>query len=80
MEAERRTVVLMVLSDAVKTIEEVHNEGGKILSFKSFCGGLVSSSLPSSTTRKVTKADLESASRHRRTLVTPWDTSSLGKD
>ncbi|KAI2633153.1 saccharopine dehydrogenase [Hypomontagnella submonticulosa] len=25
---------------AVKTIEEVHNEGGKILSFKSFCGGL----------------------------------------
>ncbi|KAI0194643.1 saccharopine dehydrogenase [Astrocystis sublimbata] len=25
---------------AVKTIEEVHNAGGKILSFKSFCGGL----------------------------------------
>ncbi|KAM7192245.1 Saccharopine dehydrogenase / Homospermidine synthase [Naviculisporaceae sp. PSN 640] len=25
---------------AVKTIEEVHKEGGKILSFKSFCGGL----------------------------------------
>ncbi|KOS18860.1 Saccharopine dehydrogenase [Escovopsis weberi] len=25
---------------AVKTIEEVHNEGGKILSFLSFCGGL----------------------------------------
>ncbi|KAI1326116.1 saccharopine dehydrogenase [Xylariaceae sp. FL0255] len=25
---------------AVKTIEDVHNEGGKILSFKSFCGGL----------------------------------------
>ena len=26
--------------DAVKTIEEVHKEGGKILSFLSYCGGL----------------------------------------
>lgn len=26
--------------DAVKTIEEVHREGGKILSFLSYCGGL----------------------------------------
>lgn len=27
-------------ADAVKTIDEVHNEGGKILSFLSYCGGL----------------------------------------
>jgi len=31
---------MLMFSDAVKTIEEVHDEGGKILSFKSFCGGL----------------------------------------
>lgn len=41
----RRECAMLMLSDAVKTIEEVHNEGGKILSFKSFCGGLVCSSL-----------------------------------
>lgn len=27
-------------ADAIKTIEEVHNEGGKINSFLSYCGGL----------------------------------------
>lgn len=37
---------MLMLPDAVKTIEEVHAAGGKILSFKSFCGGLVCPSLP----------------------------------
>lgn len=37
---------MLMLPDAVKTIEEVHAAGGKILSFKSFCGGLVSPFLP----------------------------------
>lgn len=33
---------MLTFPDAVKTIEEVHNEGGKILSFLSYCGGLPS--------------------------------------
>ena len=32
---------------AIKTIDEVHKEGGKILSFLSYCGGLVGFYLPS---------------------------------
>lgn len=31
---------ILTLSDAVKTIEEVHKAGGKVLSFLSYCGGL----------------------------------------
>jgi saccharopine dehydrogenase (NADP+, L-glutamate forming) len=36
---ETRVPMLIVL-DAVKTIDEVHREGGKITSFLSYCGGL----------------------------------------
>lgn len=31
---------MLTISDAVKTIDEVHQAGGKILSFLSYCGGL----------------------------------------
>jgi hypothetical protein len=34
------TVLILNVSDAVKTIDEVHAEGGKITSFLSYCGGL----------------------------------------
>lgn len=30
---------LLIEKDAVKTINEVHNAGGKILEFVSYCGG-----------------------------------------
>lgn len=33
-------LILTLLSDAIKTIEEVHRAGGKITSFLSYCGGL----------------------------------------
>jgi saccharopine dehydrogenase (NADP+, L-glutamate forming) len=35
-----RRAQMLTLLDAIKTIEEVHSQGGKILSFLSYCGGL----------------------------------------
>ena len=34
------SIPILILLDAVKTIDEVHQAGGKILSFLSYCGGL----------------------------------------